>query len=126
MNKLWQFKFYFLVVAALLSSNACGHGGGQDNNGGHVDRSTGEYHCHADDCVHPDSPVEDVLDPPDGVDDDPITVAGSWGTTKKWARDTVYEGLDTTFYCGCTYTPSGRSGGVVDESSCGYDGSDES
>lgn len=27
MNKLWQFKFYFLVVAALLSSNACGHGG---------------------------------------------------------------------------------------------------
>lgn len=32
-----------------------------------MDRSTGEYHCHADDCVHPDSPVEDVLDPPDGV-----------------------------------------------------------
>ena len=124
MNKL--FKFYFLVVAALLSSNACGHGGGQDSNGGHVDRSTGEYHCHADDCVHPNFPVEDVLDPPDGVDDDPITIAGSWGTTKKWARDTVYEGLDTTFYCGCTYTPSGRSGGVVDESSCGYDGSEQS
>lgn len=124
MNKLSEFSF--LVVAVLLASNACGHGGGQDSNGGHVDRSTGEYHCHADDCVLPGDPAEDVLDPPDGVDDDPITVAGSWGTTKKWARDTVYEGATTTFYCGCDYTPSGRSGGTIDQGSCDYDGSDES
>ena len=119
-------KFSFLVVAVLLAGNACGHGGGQDSNGGHVDRSTGEYHCHADDCVLPGSSDDDVFDPPDGIDDDPITVAGSWGTTKKWARDIVYEGLDTTFYCDCSYTASGRSGGSVDESSCGYDGSDQS
>ena len=126
MKKLWQLKFSFVLVATLLASNACGHGGGQDSNGGHFDRGTGEYHCHADDCVHPDSTNGDVFDPPDGIDADPITVAGSWGTTKKWARDTVYEGLDTTFYCGCTYTPSSRSGGVIDESSCDYDGSEES
>ena len=124
MNKHWQLKSSFLLVATLLASNACGHSGGQDSNGGHFDRSTGEYHCHADDCVLPGE--EDVFDSPDGVDDDPVTVAGSWGTTKKWARDTVYEGLDTTFYCDCTYTPRGRSGGDIDQSSCGYDGSDES
>ena len=101
MNKLWQMKLSFLVVATLLAGTAFAHGGGQDSNGGHVDRTTGEYHCHADHCVLPGSLAEDVLDPPDGVDDDPITVAGSWGTTKAWARDAVYEGLDTTFYCGC-------------------------
>lgn len=96
MKKLWQLKFSLLVVTALLANTACGHGGGQDSNGGYVDRSTGEYHCHTDDCVHPGLPAEDVLDSPDGVDDDPITVAGSWGTTKKRARDIIYEDLDTT------------------------------
>ena len=128
MNKLWLTRLVLLVVSALIVSTASAHGGGRDRNGGHVDRSTGVYHCHTDTCVLPTIPEveEDVEDPPDGVDDDPITVAGSWGTTKKWARDTVYEGLNTTFYCDCTYTPSGRSGGEIDQSSCGYDGSDES
>jgi len=28
-------------------------GGGQDDNGGHVNRATGEYHCHRNDCVLP-------------------------------------------------------------------------
>ena len=68
MNKLWQTKFSFFVVAGLISGNACAHGGGQDANGGHVDRTTGEYHCHADHCVLPGS-FDDVFDPPeaDGV-----------------------------------------------------------
>ena len=126
MNKLWQLKVSLLFLSAIFASNAYAHSGGRDKNGGHMDRSTGVYHCHTDTCVLPGSLPEDILDPPDGLDDDPITVAGSWGTTKKWARDTVYTGLDTTFYCDCTYTPRGRSGGDVDESSCGYDGSNES
>lgn len=128
MNKLWQTKLILLASSVLVVNIACAHGGGRDSNGGHVDRSTGIYHCHTDDCVLPTVPTteEDVADPPDGVDDDPITVAGSWGTTKAWARDTVYAGRNDTFYCGCDYTPSGRSGGAIDQDSCGYDGSNES
>jgi hypothetical protein len=43
------------VICALsvLSAAACAHGGGQDSNGGHVNRATGEYHCHQPDCVLP-------------------------------------------------------------------------
>ena len=29
------------------------HGGGVDSNGGHVNRQTGEYHCHRDSCQQP-------------------------------------------------------------------------
>lgn len=29
------------------------HPGGQDSNGGHVNRATGEYHCHRSDCILP-------------------------------------------------------------------------
>ena len=126
MKKPSQLRIFLFVVTSLLASAACSHGGGRDSNGGHVDRSTGEYHCHMDDCVDPGAANEDVIDPPDGEDDEPITVAGSWGTSKKWARDIIYEDLDTTFYCDCTYIPSGRSGGVIDQTSCGYDDSEQS
>ncbi len=37
----------------LVSFNSHTHSGGQDSNGGHVDRSTGAYHCHSQDCVLP-------------------------------------------------------------------------
>lgn len=40
---------YLLISPAV----AFAHGGGQDSNGGHVDRSTGVYHCHSADCVLP-------------------------------------------------------------------------
>lgn len=128
MNKLWSSQLVILVFFVLLTNTACAHSGGRDSNGGHVDRRTGIYHCHTDTCVLPTLPEveEDVDDPPDGEDDDSVTVAGSWGTTKAWARDTVYAGRDNTFYCGCDYTPSGRSGGAIDQGSCGFDGSQES
>ena len=53
MNKLWQIKFVLIVASALAGSTASAHIGAQDSNGGHVDRGTGEYHCHSDDCVLP-------------------------------------------------------------------------
>ncbi len=111
-----------------LSFNAYPHAGGQDSNGGHVNRSTGEYHCHAEDCVPPSVIIteEDVLDPPDGEPSDPLTIAGSWGTTKKWARDTVYADENETFYCDCAYTASGTSGGSINQTGCTYNGASES
>ncbi|MEW6312978.1 MAG: endonuclease [Pseudomonadota bacterium] len=42
-------------------------------------------------------------------------------SAKKVARDTIYAGHTTDFYCGCDYTP-GRAGssGTIDPSDCGY------
>lgn len=37
-----------------FAMNAWSHSGGQDDNGGHVDKTTGKYHCHRADCVLPD------------------------------------------------------------------------
>jgi len=112
----------------ILLSNSYSHPGGRDNNGGHVNRNTGTYHCHTDNCILPaeEETEEDVEDPPDGLENNSVTVAGSWGTTKKWARDTIYNGINETFYCGCTYQPSGTSGGEIDQASCDYDGGNES
>lgn len=54
---------------------------------------------------------------------DPITfTSGSWGATKRNARDVIYQGHASTFYCGCKYTPKSTSGGVIDQASCSYDG----
>ena len=41
--------FLFLLSTSPLSA----HPGGQDDNGGHVNRTTGEYHCHSSDCIPP-------------------------------------------------------------------------
>jgi deoxyribonuclease-1 len=49
--------------------------------------------------------------------------SSSWSTVKKNARDVIYVGNQKTFYCGCTYTSTGFSGGAIDQASCGYDGS---
>lgn len=35
----------------MLPLSAYPHGGGQDGNGGHYNRKTGEYHCHHADCI---------------------------------------------------------------------------
>lgn len=122
--KLLLTTLFFITFA----TNVHAHSGGQDSNGGHFSTATGEYHCHAEGCVLPTSVLteEDVLDPPDGEPSDPITVAGSWGSTKKWARNTIYADRNNTFYCECTYTASGTSGGTIDQPSCSYDGQDES
>ena len=45
--------FAATLLVLIDSTTANAHGGGQDANGGHVDRSTGEYHCHKPDCVMP-------------------------------------------------------------------------
>lgn len=50
----------------------------------------------------------------------PSQPVGSFSTAKKIARDKVYAGRHTTFYCGCAFTPSGTSGGVIDPTQCGY------
>ncbi|MDE2906026.1 MAG: YHYH domain-containing protein [Acidobacteriota bacterium] len=39
--------------AAAVAATAAAHPGGLDSNGGHVERTTGQYHCHRDDCVPP-------------------------------------------------------------------------
>ena len=57
---------------------------------------------------------------------DGLNISSSWATTKSSARDTIYKDHTTTFYCGCDYTPTGASGGQIDATGCGYDGSNES
>ena len=49
-------------MALFLSGAVLAHSGGKDENGGHVDRSTGEYHCHDPECVLPT-----VAAPPDSI-----------------------------------------------------------
>lgn len=39
-----------LTLVTLLPAPALAHGGGLDDNGGHHDRRTGEYHCHRASC----------------------------------------------------------------------------
>jgi hypothetical protein len=41
------------TVSVLATTAACAHPGGQDRNGGHVKRATGEYHCHQPDFILP-------------------------------------------------------------------------
>jgi len=53
MKSVWQLKSFLFVAAALFATSAYGHGGALDHNGGHVDESTDEYHCHHPDCVPP-------------------------------------------------------------------------
>ncbi len=44
----------------------------------------------------------------------------SFDTAKEIARDTIFADRPTDYYCGCTYTPTGKSGGKIDASQCGY------
>jgi deoxyribonuclease-1 len=113
-----------ILIAALLflPFAILAHSGGQDNNGGHLNRTTGEYHCHSETCDLPSElPSDDSLDWPDGdIAASATTIAGSWGTAKKWSKNIVYQGRDKTFYCGCTYSASQNKDGV-DLSSCDYE-----
>ena len=44
---------FLSIVCLLISSlnSVSAHPGGLDDNGGHLNRSTGQYHCHRDTCV---------------------------------------------------------------------------
>ncbi|WP_231620041.1 endonuclease [Pseudoalteromonas sp. NGC95] len=48
----------------------------------------------------------------------------SWSKAKQIIRDKVYFDHRITKYCGCSYEVKGVSGGVIDTSSCGYNGSE--
>lgn len=50
-------------------------------------------------------------------------IPSSWSKAKQIVRDKVYFDHKVTKYCGCSYEPKGVSGGVIDTTSCGYDGS---
>jgi deoxyribonuclease-1 len=52
-------------------------------------------------------------------------LASGWAKTKNIADDIIYDGRDTTFYCGCEYTShedSNGSGDITDTAACGYQG----
>ncbi len=51
--KRFIFKNIIAFIILIVPLYACSHSGGQDSNGGHVDRTTGEYHCHKPDCAVP-------------------------------------------------------------------------
>jgi len=116
-----QFLAHACIVS-LVASISYAHPGGRDADGGHVNRSTGDYHCHAVDCAGPGSdPVEEKVENPAEA-----TIARSWVKTKQWARDIIYAEHSETLYCGCDYVPMGRSGGTIDLSSCGFELNEES
>lgn len=49
-----------LALALTFSSPLWSHPGGVDTNGGHFNRSTGEYHCHREKCSDVAKQVEDA------------------------------------------------------------------
>ncbi|WP_374962215.1 HNH endonuclease [Spongiibacter tropicus] len=49
-----------LLITLLATSTGSAHPGGVDANGGHTNRSTGQYHCHRDSCRAAQSQVEEA------------------------------------------------------------------
>lgn len=43
-------KRLILLILLFCSSSVMSHRGGLDNNGGHYDKKTGDYHCHREAC----------------------------------------------------------------------------
>ena len=113
-SSLLVLSTFLLAVSAAYS-----HPGGQDDQGGHFNRSTGTYHCHTETCESEIS--EDSLDWPDG---DPnaasLTVSGSWGAAKKVAKNIIYANKRITFYCGCEYSATKNKEGIKIEDCAGY------
>lgn len=128
-------KNILFFTCILISGCISAHPGGVDDNGGHLDRSTGLYHCHREDCVEPLPPEADTseedydeietLDSDNTTPEFPTFTASSWSKTKKIARDQIYFDKPITFYCGCDYEPTDGSGGVVDTESCDYESNNQ-
>ena len=60
-----RFPFFTTIIWIffLIPLTVNAHPGGLDDNGGHRDKTTGEYHCHRTDCISPPSPTpKDNLD----------------------------------------------------------------
>ena len=55
------------------------------------------------------------------VADPPPRPLETFDSAKRVARDVIYAGQHTEFYCGCAFVPTEtRSGGTIDASECGY------
>ena len=52
----------WVASVVLLSGWALSHGGGLDQNGGHTNKKTGEYHCHSDACFATQQKSQDALE----------------------------------------------------------------
>ncbi len=52
--------------------------------------------------------------------DPPTDPANTFSKAKQKARDEVYFDRKVTFYCACAYIPTGKSGGRIDPSDCGF------
>src|SRR5262245_35268232 len=48
-----QITYLIGGLASLVACASFAHPGGLDSNGGHVDRTTGVYHCHLPGCILP-------------------------------------------------------------------------
>lgn len=48
----------WLSIIVMLPMPAFPHGGGVDSNGGHLNRKTGQYHCHHAGCIAPSAAVQ--------------------------------------------------------------------
>lgn len=64
--KIRRLTLFFLVLLTLIATIAYAHSGGTDEQGGHINRSTGEYHYHHGYSAHQHSDMDG-----DGVDDCP-------------------------------------------------------
>jgi deoxyribonuclease-1 len=51
----------------------------------------------------------------------PTRPLASFDSAKKVARNTIYAGHHSDFYCGCEFTPKSVSGGVIKPQTCGYE-----
>lgn len=61
------------------------------------------------------------LTPSIALSDPPERPLKNFESAKKVARDVIYSGHNTDFYCGCGYIPGkAGSGGTIDASDCGY------
>jgi len=69
-----------------------------------------------------DATADEELDWPDtNTSPEPITtIAGSWGTAKKWSKNIIYKDKERTFYCGCQYSADSNRDGI-DLNTCDYD-----
>ncbi len=52
--------------------------------------------------------------------DPPTDPINTFSKAKERARDEVYFDRKVTFYCACAYIPTGKSGGRIDPSDCGF------
>lgn len=53
--------------------------------------------------------------------DAPSRPIKTFDSAKRVARDVIYAGYARDFYCNCSYTSKGASGGIINASTCGFE-----